>query len=115
LARLFTDDPEILAIAVLLVPLAGLFQLFDGFQVVSFGVLRGAGDVRLPMFVPVIAFWGVGLPLSYGLAFHQGMGPQGIWWGLITALAVAALLLAWRVRVTGRRGGTQVSGPPARP
>ncbi len=113
LARLYTDDPEILAVAVLLIPLAGLFQLFDGFQAVSYGVLRGAGDVRLPMLVPVFAFWVFGLPVAYTLAFQQGLGPEGIWWGLIGALAVAALLLAWRIRVTGRRGGTRV-GPPAK-
>ncbi len=114
LARLYSADPEILAVAVLLIPLAGLFQLFDGFQVVSFGVLRGAGDVRVPMFVPLIAFWGFGLPLAWVLAFQRGFGPEGVWWGLIGALAVAALLLALRVRATGRRGGVRV-GPPARP
>jgi MATE family multidrug resistance protein len=114
LAGLFTHETEIVVVAAALIPLAGLFQLFDGFQVVSFGVLRGAGDVRFPMLVPVIAYWGVGLPMAYWAAFHLGLGPQGVWWGLICALAVAAVLLAWRIRVTGKRGGTLV-GRPAKP
>ena len=113
LAGLYTHEPEVLAIAVVLIPLAGLFQLVDGFQVVSFGVLRGAGDVRLPMLVPVVSFWAVGLPLAWVLAFKRDLGPQGIWYGLIAALSLAALLLAWRIRVRGRRGAVRV--PVARP
>ncbi len=105
LAGLYTGDPTILVVAVTLIPLAGLFQVFDGAQVVSFGVLRGAGDVRLPLLVPLVAYWLVGLPLSWWLAFHLEFGPEGVWWGLIGALAVAAGLLAWRIRVTGKRGG----------
>ena len=38
----------------------------------------------------------VSLPLAYGLAFHTQLGPVGIWAGLASGLACAAVLLARR-------------------
>jgi multidrug resistance protein, MATE family len=46
--RLYTDDPGVLAVVVLLLPIAGVFQVFDGVQAVAAGVLRGVGDTRGP-------------------------------------------------------------------
>ena len=52
--------------AVVLIPLAGLFQVFDGIQVVSAGLMRGMADTRVPTLIHVLGFWGVGLPLGCG-------------------------------------------------
>src|ERR1043166_1950130 len=41
LAELMTSDPAVIAIAAVLIPVAGLFQVFDGGQAVGAGVLRG--------------------------------------------------------------------------
>ncbi|HET7132365.1 MAG TPA: MATE family efflux transporter, partial [Gammaproteobacteria bacterium] len=49
LARLYTADPDVLALTVVLLPIAGVFQVFDGLQVVSLGLLRGLGDTRVPV------------------------------------------------------------------
>lgn len=103
LAAAFTADPEVRALAALLIPVAGFFQVFDGIQVVSAGVLRGLGDTRVPMVVNLAGFWAVGLPVSLLLGFRLGLGPTGLWWGLVAGLgAVAALLLA---RVASRLRG----------
>jgi len=98
LARLYTTDAAVLALAASLIPIAGVFQVFDGLQVVSLGVLRGAGDTRVPMLVNVVGFWLLGLPLGGWLALRGGMGPQGLWWGLVAGLAVVGLVLGARVR-----------------
>jgi MATE family multidrug resistance protein len=102
LATAYTSVEEVVVLAVLLIPVAGCFQIFDGLQVVSAGVLRGAGDTRAPLFVNIVGFWCVGLPTSLVLAFKLGFGPQGLWWGLVAGLAaVAAFLLtrvAWKLR-----------------
>jgi MATE family multidrug resistance protein len=98
LARLYTDDPRVLELAVTLIPLAATFQLFDGAQVVSFGVLRGLGDVRLPVVLNALAFWGVGLPVGYHLSFARQMGAPGVWWGLAAGLSTVACLLLIRIR-----------------
>lgn len=97
LARVYTDAPGVLAVAVTLIPLAGVFQVFDGLQVVSIGVLRGVGDTRAPMIVNVLGFWLVGLPISLVLAFRFGLGAVGLWWGLVVGLVAVALFLVARV------------------
>ena len=46
LAGLYSRDAEVVALAAGLIPIAGLFQVFDGTQVVASGILRGIGDTR---------------------------------------------------------------------
>ena len=99
LARVFTADPGILAVASVLIPIAGVFQAFDGIQGVSSGILRGAGDTRVPMWANLAGYFAVGLPLGAWLGLSSGWGPQGIWWGLVAGLASVAALLGWRVHV----------------
>jgi MATE family multidrug resistance protein len=98
LARVFTDDVPVLQLAALLIPIAGIFQVFDGLQVVAAGVLRGVGDTRVPMLLNLVGFWLVGLPVSYGLGFVVDVGPGGIWWGLAAGIGLVAVLLVARVR-----------------
>jgi MATE family multidrug resistance protein len=97
LARIFTADAAVLAVATSLIPIAGIFQLFDGVQGVSSGILRGAGDTRVPMLINVLAYAVVGLPLGAWLCFGAELGAIGMWWGLVAALVVAAGALGWRV------------------
>lgn len=97
LARLFTRDAAVVAVAASLIPIAGIFQVFDGIQGVSSGILRGAGDTQVPMLMNVLAYAVVGLPLGAWLCFSQDYGAVGMWWGLVVALVVAASALGWRV------------------
>ncbi len=98
LAALYTPDEAVLALAVLLLPLAGLFQVFDGLQVVSIGLLRGLGDTRMPMIVNVVGFWCIGMPVSLWLGFGLHYGAVGLWWGLVVGLVIVAVFLIMRVR-----------------
>ena len=98
LARLYTGAPEVLAVAVALIPLAGVFQVFDGIQVTSIGILRGLGDTRTPMLTGILGFWLLGLPVSLWLGFTLDFGPRGLWWGLVLGLAVVAGFLLYRLR-----------------
>lgn len=100
LARLLSDRGEILAWAVVLIPIAGVFQIGDGIQVVSIGCLRGLGDVRSPMLVNLLGFWCVGLPLGcwLGLPWGRDLGVQGLWWGLVAGLFAVAAILGWMLR-----------------
>ena len=98
LARAYTPDSQVLALAVTLIPIAGVFQVFDGIQVVSIGVLRGVGDTRTPLVVSLLGYWVFALPISLWLCFQAGWGPQGLWWGLVAGLMVVALMLLARAR-----------------
>ncbi len=98
LSRLYTADPVVLDVAMALLPIAAAFQIFDGLQVVSAGILRGLADTRWPAAIALFGFWGLGLPLAYFFAFRLGLGPRGLWWGLTSGLAAVAILLLIRVR-----------------
>ena len=98
LARVFSNDAAVVAAAAVLLPIAGVFHVFDGVQVVGAGVLRGVADTRVPMMLNLVGFWFVGLPVSAWLGFGAGVGPRGIWWGLAVGIGVVAVLLMARVR-----------------
>lgn len=99
LARAYTNDAAVIAMAATLLPIAAVFQVFDALQVVSIGVLRGVGDTRTPLVVNLVGYWVLALPLGLWLAFRQGQGPAGLWWGLVAGLAAVGVVLAARVRV----------------
>jgi MATE family multidrug resistance protein len=108
LARLYTNDPGVLALTVLLLPIAGVFQVFDGLQVVSIGLLRGLGDTQVPVISNVIGFWCLGMPVSLWLGFGAGYGAVGLWWGLVVGLVMVALFLILRVLQRQSRGLARV-------
>jgi len=96
---LHLDDPAnapTVALAASLLGVAALFQIVDGVQTVGSGCLRGLRDTRIPMFVATFGYWGVGFPTGYVLAFHAGLGAQGLWWGLAAGLTSVALLMTLR-------------------
>ena len=99
LTRLYTGEPSVVAVAMALIPLAGVFQVFDGTQVVAGGILRGLGETKVAMLVNLLGYWFFGLPVSYLLGFVLGLGPRGLWYGLVLGLAAVATILLVRVRV----------------
>jgi MATE family multidrug resistance protein len=108
LARTYTSDPAVQAVAVTLIPLAGIFQVFDGTQVVSIGILRGVGDTRTPLIVNVVGYWLIGLPLAAYLGLGTSAGPAGLWWGLVVGLTAVAMILVARVRIRLRGALTRL-------
>lgn len=96
LPLLFNDNKEVVALASLLLLYAALFQISDSTQAIAAGLLRGIKDVKLPTLLVAVAYWVVGLPFGYLLAFHFGWGAPGIWIGLITGLSLAAVFLVFR-------------------
>ena len=98
IAAAYTNQPTVASIAATLIPIAGMFQLFDGIQAVSVGVLRGLGDTRAPFVINLAGFWLCGFPVSVALAFHTPLRAMGLWWGLVAGLAAVATLLLLRVR-----------------
>lgn len=98
LARSYTTDLAVIAVATSIIPLAGIFQVFDGTQAVCAAVLRGAGDTRIPMLLHMAGFWIVSIPLSYVLGVRAGWGAPGLWWGFVAGLGTVAVLDVLRVR-----------------
>jgi len=103
IVRLYTDDIVVGSLAVSLLFYAAIFQYPDGIQMVMAGALRGYKDTRMPMVYTVISFWIVGMTLGYTLTFNRGMGPAGMWIGMIAGLTMAAALMLRRFMHTGDR------------
>lgn len=106
IAALFTANPAVIDLAARLLVLAAAFQLSDGLQVSSAGALRGLKDVSLPMWITVVAYWGAGLTLAWLFGLRIGLGPVGVWVGLIAGLSVAGVLLALRFLRRAAQGAT---------
>jgi MATE family multidrug resistance protein len=59
--------------------------------------------VNVPTVATLFAYWIIGIPLGYWLAFPVGLGVQGIWYGLLAGLTASAALLTVRFYVLSRR------------
>ncbi|MBL6749467.1 MAG: MATE family efflux transporter [Nevskia sp.] len=113
IVAVYTTDAAIGRHAAGFLLLAAVFQLFDGLQVTANGALRGIKDTRVPMLITLVAYWLVGLPVAWWLAFRaggDGMGPDGLWWGLTAGLGAAAAGLSLRY-LRRTRGGVAAAGP----
>jgi multidrug resistance protein, MATE family len=101
LIGIFTREEAVLVLGSSLLFVAAVFQLFDGLQGVTTGVLRGVADTRTPMITNLLAHWMFGLPVGYTLCFVLGVGVIGLWIGLSTGLIIAGvvLLYVWHRRI----------------
>jgi len=100
---LYTQDLAVAALAGTLLLYAAAFQFPDGIQVLSAGALRGLKDTRAPMWLAMVSYWGLGMPLGAGFGLGLGWGPQGMWLGLIMGLTAAAVSLGWRFNRSSQR------------
>ncbi len=95
--KAYTQDVAVQALAGTLLLFAAAYQLVDGWQVCSAGILRGLHDTRATMWITLLCYWGVAFPLGYVLGRHTDWGAAGLWSGLVVGLLGAAVLLLWRV------------------
>jgi MATE family multidrug resistance protein len=98
LMRVFTADPEVIALGEPLVRLGALFQLVDAFGIVASGSLRGAGDTRWPFLAQSVLAWGLFVPLAYLLGVTLEGGLISAWIGGTVYVLVLSATLVWRFR-----------------
>jgi MATE family multidrug resistance protein len=92
----YIDDAAVADMAVYLILIAAFFQLSDGIQCVSLGILRGIEDTKIPTVITIISYWIIGIPVGYFLAFNFSFSLYGIWIGLLIGLTFSAAMLSWR-------------------
>jgi MATE family multidrug resistance protein len=97
-------NAEALRLAATFLAIAGIFQLADGAQVVAAHALRGLSDTKVPMFLAIIGYWAVGLPVAYVLGFVLEWRGAGIWFGLAAGLGFCAVVLVVRFALRERLG-----------
>ncbi len=81
LFRIFTNDPEVLALGASLAVIAAIFQYFDGARMLSSGILAGAWDTRYTMLVTLGLMWWMFIPLTWYLIVMRGGNVTAAWIG----------------------------------
>lgn len=109
LSLMFTQDASVVAMAGSLLLVAAVFQISDSLQCIGAGLCRGIRDVKIPTMLVAIAYWVIGIPVGYWLAFEAQWGAAGIWWGFVAGLSMAAVFLNIRfLKMAGKlTGGVQ--------
>ena len=95
---LFTSNQEVIDTASTLMIFVALFQLSDGIQNISVGILRGIQDVKIIMPIAFVSYIVLNLPIGYLFGFTLGMGPKGMILGFTFGLTMAAILMLIRIR-----------------
>ena len=103
LPKAFNKNEAVLQMGSVLLLFAAFFQISDSTQAIGAGLLRGIKDVKTPTLLIAVAYWVIGLPLGYVLAFVFHMGATGMWLGFIAGLTLASVfLLARFLKMTKR-------------
>ena len=101
------DAPEnanAVMIAIALLKVGAVFQVFDTSQVALANMLRGLHDSKWPFVIAVLGYWAIGAPVGLALGVLTPLGAVGVWIGLASGLAVVAVLLLLRWVGKERRG-----------
>lgn len=99
LIRVFNDDPTVAWYGKRIIPLAALFQLFDGLQIVAAGALRGAGDTKYPMVLALGGGWFVFLPLAFLFGTVLDRGVVGAWLGATIYVVLLGIAMFARLKL----------------
>lgn len=104
-AGIFTDSPEVSAMAVSLFFLLFAYQFGDGLQLCFANVLRGIQDVKPIMYAAFVSYYLIAIPSAYVLGFKTSLGIHGIWLGFPIGLTLAGIFFYARYRSDLRRFG----------
>lgn len=96
LTGFYTKEIQVLNTASKLLLIAAVFQIVDGMQAVSLGLLRGLHDTKVPSYLTFIAYWLIGIPLALILGLYTKSGIYGIWWALTLSLFFISITATWR-------------------
>lgn len=107
-AGIFTDSPEVSAMAVSLFFLLFAYQFGDGLQLCFANVLRGIQDVRPIMYAAFVSYYLIAIPSAYLLGFKTSLGIHGIWLGFPIGLTLAGIFFYARYRSDLRRFGRKM-------
>jgi putative MATE family efflux protein len=101
LMRMFTNDPQVIEIGKKYLVIVGAFYVLFSSMFIVGGVMRGAGDTLIPMFITLFALWVIRIPLAYLLSQQNWLGVYGIWWSIPIGWATG-LMLSYLYYLSGR-------------
>ena len=93
---LFTSDPMVAPLAVSALRLFSCGNISYSYGMVITAAFNGAGDTATPTTLNLICFWLCQIPLAWALAFHSGIGLNGVYVAVVISdslLAAVGILL----------------------
>lgn len=93
--KIFTSDLILIKICVPSLIIAGVFQVFDGLQVALGGVFKGLKRTEILIIGDIFAYWLVGIPLGFVLAFKEQMNLLGFWVGLAVSIFLLGMFFLY--------------------
>jgi len=78
--KAFSPDINIINIGKEYLYVVAAFYLVFTTMFINMGVMRGAGDTIIPMFITLFSLWLIRIPLAWLLSKYFGY--QGIWWSI---------------------------------
>lgn len=100
LIGIFSNDPQVISMALSLIGVLMLYQIADATQICYANVLRGTANVMPIMWIAFISYIVVNIPCTYLLGFTFSLGIHGIFLALSCGLFTAAPLFYWQYRRT---------------
>ncbi|NNC85785.1 MAG: MATE family efflux transporter [Bacteroidia bacterium] len=92
LIRIFTDDEDAVKNGILCLKYLSVSYILFAVEMVTIQAFNGAGDTRTPTILNIIFFWLMQIPISYFLALYFGLGPEGVYLGIIISESILALV-----------------------
>ncbi|MGQ3892887.1 MATE family efflux transporter [Legionella sp. CNM-4043-24] len=92
------ENAEIVRFATQFLTVCALFQVFEAVRISLFGTLRALKDTHFTLFISILSFWGIALPVGYFLATRLHFGGVGFWWGMVIGAGLSVLLLLLRFK-----------------
>ena len=100
---IFTNDKQIIEIALPIVTLFALFEIGDGLQISLGGILKGLKMTKQSTITALSSYWFFGIPLGFYLAYGHNMSLQGFWIGLSMSLFAIAFIEYILIKIRIRR------------
>src|SRR5580693_679616 len=92
IVSLFTSDPAVAPLAVSALRLFSFGNVSYSYGMVITAAFNGAGDTSTPTILNLICFWLCQIPLAWSLAFHAGLGPNGVYAAVVFSDSLLAVL-----------------------
>ncbi|MEZ4921497.1 MAG: MATE family efflux transporter [Saprospiraceae bacterium] len=107
LVGIFNSDPEVIQSGSVALRIISGGYVFYGYGMIVSQALNGAGDTKTPTLLNFICFWLIETPLAWLLALHYNWGETGVYWSIVIAESILAVLAIWFFR-KGKWKHTQV-------
>ena len=88
---MYTDNQQVLSIALPIIIVVAVYQIFDGVQAVAAGILKGFKMTKVVSTGVLLAYWAVGMPVAFICVGKYNISLKGYW----IALAVSIIVMAF--------------------